>query len=332
MVNFKKIKKAVDPEKIFKDVLGMDLGQMIKKVIDGVIDDLMGVVEDIFTKPFKQFGKMLQNSMKSFFKVIKSVFQKLLIPIQWIAKSVSIFGKIIKTTFKNFANIMKTAFKGMMKFFTMLGRIIGKAFGKFGKIMMGVFKMFAKYFMIMIKFLQKMLLTIGAFFAALFEQLAKSFGEFFFYILCGWNKIIAFPTCALYYLLDIMIFVILLPFRFLFWIVPPLRPLEDVVWELVDLFDTMVYSFTAQVFGVGIHINQWPNDVLNRCYRCKPEKEDFDRDALYRQFEQLFENGKGSFFGFASQFFIFMLCAVTIGIYIYRWLTPKTCDVSDGPS
>lgn len=326
-----RIKKTIkfDDKKILKDMLGMDLGKLFKTVIDGVVNDILGIIKKIFISPFKKLGKVIQSSMKGLLKVINSVFNSIMIPIRWITKALSTFMKIIKNTFKSITTILKNAFKQIGQFFKMLGNVIGKAFGQFGKIMMGVFKVIAKHFMILIQFLQKFFLMVGAFFAKLFEQLSKGFSELFYYLICGWKKIIAFPTCIVYYAIELAIFCVLLPFRFVFWMVPPLRPMEDMIWDLVDIVDNLVFTFTTQAFGKGYHINQWSNDIMNRCYRCKPEKEKIDDTSIYDQASEMFEEGGGSFFSFAFQIFMVLFMMVVIGIYVYSLFTDKSCTPMD---
>lgn len=89
---------------------------------------------------------------------------------------------------------------------------------------------------------------------------------------CSWEKFINFwnGKCTIYYICD-MIYGILfglcieLPIIIIYAITGlDLMPLVGIVYDLVILpVDIMVFSLT------GYHITEWPNSIINKCYRCK---------------------------------------------------------------
>jgi hypothetical protein len=106
--------------------------------------------------------------------------------------------------------------------------------------------------------------------------------------------------------------------------IPQLQMLEDVARDALELLDGMVYDFTLSALGKGIHVNQWPNDVMNRCYRCKPKEEKIEKGLFLKELEEFFTS-KNNFFHFAFRCTLIIFSFIALGIIIYRMFIKKGC-------
>lgn len=323
----KKVGKTIviDDKKILKDMIGIDLDSLLNKIIDGAMKGITGILDSIFNSAFKPIESLFKNLLQGIARIFKLAINKLLVPIKWIGKNLKQFGTIMNNIFRNFINLLKPVFKIFTGFFQSIGKIMSKAFQKFAQIMKAFGKIFVKAFATIGKFLMKIFKTIGAFFEKLFAELIKVFELIFFYIVCAWNKIMVFHRCILYYSIDVIIFTCLLPIRMLFWMIPQLQMLEDIARDALELLDGMVYDFTLSALGKGIHINQWPNDVMNRCYRCKPKEEKIEKGLFLKELEEFFSN-KNNFFHFAFRCTLIIFSFIALGIIIYRMFIKKGCN------
>ena len=310
---------------------------------NGIINDIRRGIKTAFTKKLKEVIETPINKMKSFFESImrgmKRSFEQmagfLLIPLKYIMKALSTVTNIFKTLFRNLAKSMQRVLQLFTKAFQTIISFFMKALRVIMSAIQAAVRMVVNLFKLMGKFLKRIFLTIGKFFKKLFDEIAKFFQEVFFYILCTINKIVAFKECALYYLIDTMIFFSLLPFRFLALIFPPLRQLEDMVMLLLDKVDDLVFKTSSMIRGKdengnaqpGFHINQWSNDILNKCYRCKPEKEDENTTNLFDEIAKAFSEGKGSFFDFTTKVSLLLFALIAGGIYLYKYFTKPSCDI-----
>jgi len=89
-----------------------------------------------------------------------------------------------------------------------------------------------------------------------------------------------FSSCFFYYFLDIVGYVLYLPFAIMFWLFrmsietyysdcskdeyPPIYNIEKEIWDLIYWVDCQVYDAT------GFHIFHYSEDIMKRCYSCSP--------------------------------------------------------------
>lgn len=101
---------------------------------------------------------------------------------------------------------------------------------------------------------------INAFFICI-GILFKSIGS---YITCGFEKLLALPSCLLYYLLDFVYNVTIgLPLWFLTWLFPPLGDIVKIIYDVMMMIDDFAHSMT------GFHVFKYQDSVQKRCYMCK---------------------------------------------------------------
>ena len=215
---------------------------------------------------------------------------------------------------------------------------LGKMFGRMLKpiigLLKGIFKMISKVFKQLVKIVKKVVKVFVDIFKKLFAALKKAFQLIFFYIKCTIQKIQNTPRCMLYYLVDILFFTLLIPVRIIIAIFPALEELEDMFKDTIDMLDGIIYNTSKAMTGKGIHINRWPNGVLNTCYRCKAKTED-DGDAdLMRLFKELTEmtNGEPTFYSFFLKAATITMTIGIIAFYIYKYFMLKQCTPMGGPN
>jgi len=80
-------------------------------------------------------------------------------------------------------------------------------------------------------------------------------------ILCGIQTFFRLPKCLKWYLLNLVLYVLYLPFRFFFWIFG-LSDLEKKVWDIIYDIDDDFHEFTKY------HFAHFPDDVIKDCYCC----------------------------------------------------------------
>lgn len=98
------------------------------------------------------------------------------------------------------------------------------------------------------------------------------------------------PNCMIYYILDMIGYVIYLPFMLFFWIFG-LRSIEKQLWKGINSTDKLVKSVT------GYYIFSYPNSIMNKCYRCKNRKDTPGENLLDTYLNDLEDtNPKASFF------------------------------------
>jgi hypothetical protein len=86
----------------------------------------------------------------------------------------------------------------------------------------------------------------------------------FFNVTCGLEWFMNFRQCFFWYLLEIIGNILYLPINFLVWILPTLKPIERMLWQLLTDID-------CSIFGIlGFHVIHYSEDVLKRCYKCNP--------------------------------------------------------------
>lgn len=108
-------------------------------------------------------------------------------------------------------------------------------------------------------------------------------GEFLnTYIQCMVKMISNFYKCAVFYILDVIGKVMMLPFRICMWAVYNffninLYPLEQSIWDGIEMVDSMIFSV------IGVHIAHYPKSVRDDCYTCIRLK----REAVRERAEEL---------------------------------------------
>lgn len=194
-------------------------------------------------------------------------------------------GKIFKAILKPITGFMNVALKALSKFFT---KTIGAAFST------------------ALGFLTKMLKTMTGGILDFLFFIVEGVMFFFFVITCGLKLIGNFYKCAIFYVLDIFIWLILF------------FPL---------LIVSIVFSFqNKSVKGMLERVAdciKWPNSIQNMCYRCVNKGSDKKFDFWDKLKEAL--QGKESSWNF---FYFFSISIVGIGacytlITLVRSITPE---------
>ena len=322
----KKVGKTIviDDKKLIRDMTGIDFDDLLNKIIDGALSAITGVLDTVFNSAFTPIKTLFESLISSMTGIVTMVVQKLLVPIQWIGKSLTQFGVIMHNLGRGFLTAFQPVITMFSGFFQSIVGLLRIAFERFSGLFSDFAKLFMTAFSSVTSFLMRFFNTVIAFFERLFDELSKVFELIFFYIMCAWNKIMVFHRCILYYSIDVIIFTCLLPIRMLFWMIPQLQMLEDVARDALELLDGMVYDFTLSALGKGVHVNQWPNDVMNRCYRCKPKEEKIEKGLFLKELEEFFTS-KNNFFHFAFRCTLIIFSFIALGIIIYRMFIKKGC-------
>lgn len=306
----------------------------LKPITEGIKNAFTVKLKEIVVKPLEEFGDFFEDLLNDLKNGILKAFSVITIPIKYISKAVSAIGQI----FQNLAKKLIGTFKPIIKMFSNMFRQIGKMFVSIFSKIASFFSSMAKKFMSLVrvigKFLMKIFKTIGEFFKNLFEQISKVFELIFFYIICTWNKILSLDECIVYYMIDCWLWIFLLPYRIMIWMFPQLSELEDLARDTLELLDGIVYDTSSGLRGkdengkprAGFHINQWPNGIMNKCYRCKPKDEVVKQGLFLKELEEFFNDDGTNFFKFLFRCTLIIFGAITIGIYIYRSFKRKNCS------
>lgn len=93
------------------------------------------------------------------------------------------------------------------------------------------------------------------------------------FIICAFTKFMNIPNCFLWYAMEIAGKMIYLPFRIkfalldfifeIFGINIRIQPIINQIWWLIDDISHAIYD------GGGYHVVHYPDDVIERCYKCK---------------------------------------------------------------
>ena len=176
---------------------------------------------------------------------------------------------------------------------------------KFPKMISGLGKTFSK--------LLKPIMNI-------LKGISKAFLSIFYYIKCAIERMKNSPKCILYYAIDTIFFTLLIPVRILILVFPALEELEEMFRDGVQKIDVIVHRISMSTIGKGVHINKWPDGVLNKCYRCQAKYEDPEgfEDFLTKLFT--YNGNTQNFFFFFLNAFIFCI----VGFLIYANLLKRT--------
>ena len=98
------------------------------------------------------------------------------------------------------------------------------------------------------------------------RKLTKPIVAIYNNIMCGVKLLINAPKCMMYYILDMIGYVIYLQFMLFFWMFA-LQSIEREIFKGLDQIDKVVYGFA------NFHIFRYDNSIMNKCYRCKNKKE-----------------------------------------------------------
>ncbi len=94
------------------------------------------------------------------------------------------------------------------------------------------------------------------------NTITKPFKQIIGYFKCGIDKIKNIPNCAPFYAIDIVFGV-----WFLFWgllasVIPGLKDVGKMISKGINYLDSYVNKYA------GFHINRYPKNILNKCYKC----------------------------------------------------------------
>lgn len=243
---------------------------------------------------FSKITKSIKNSAQ---QASKSAIKPIIGPITKILAMVKGFGKAI-------ANLLKPIIGALRGLFKMIGNVFKQLMTVIKKVVKGFIDIFKK----------------------LFNALKQAFLTIFFYMKCAIKRMQNTPRCMLYYSVDIIFFTLLIPVRIIIFLFPVLEEFEDSFKDTIDMIDGIIYDLTKQVTGNGMHINRWPDGVLNKCYRCKPKTEDGGGDSS-RFLKELTEmtNNEATFFTFFLRASMIIMGVAVPGFYIYRYYMQKRC-------
>ena len=312
----------------------VNLSSFTKPITEGLKNAFTVKLKEIVIAPLEDFGEILEGLLNDLKIQILSAFRIISLPIQSIASTLSSLGKV----FQNLFRTLKNVFGPVIRMFTNMFRQFGKSFVVFFKTLSSSFGSIIKSFMSVIRvvgqFLMRMFQAFVGIFMKLFEQLSKVFELVFFYIICTWNKILSLDECIVYYMIDCWLWIFLLPYRIMIWMFPQLSELEDLARDTLELLDGIVYDTSSGLRGkdengkprAGFHINQWPNGIMNKCYRCKPKDEVVKQGLFLKELEEFFNDDGTNFFKFLFRCTLIIFGAITIGIYIYRSFKRKNCS------
>lgn len=169
---------------------------------------------------------------------------------------------------------------------------IKKAIRKLKEIPKSIKKMPKKVVKPVLTFLKKLFDTIKRPILATIKKVVSGFLLIFFYIKCTLKMTKNFYKCAIFYILDIVKYLI---------IYVPILILLTVVGQIKEW---------AKVKPLLDKYLQWPNDTMNDCYRCKNKKaKGID---IAKQFQKIF--GRDEATGESSFNFLLFL---QIGLIVF---------------
>lgn len=111
----------------------------------------------------------------------------------------------------------------------------------------------------------------------IFSKIMKPITGIVTFIKCTISMVTNFPQCCLYYLMDIIGFLLYMPFALFFWALG-MKSSEKELWVGIYAIDNTIYSCL-----LGFHLFKYSNKTMNKCYRCTPKKERPNcKDALLK--------------------------------------------------
>ena len=225
------------------------------------VDDIKDKVVDGLKTALKEVVDGMKNE----------VLNALLTPVRIIDAKLDGLLAIIKGSFTKLGTMIKGSFtklgKTIKESFTNLGKMIATRFKKFGEMFMKVMKTTIKQITAFGKMLIKVIVNTTKIIVKQIMEIIKKLAEFTYIFTCAIRLIMAFPSCFIFYCLDVIGKTFYLPFSILFWAVGATKE-EAKMWRVIYSIDTMIYEPT------GYHIFHYSESIMNKCYRCKqkPEK------------------------------------------------------------
>lgn len=98
-----------------------------------------------------------------------------------------------------------------------------------------------------------------------FKYVGDVFLSIFSYLECGAQKIGTLPQCMGWYLLEIIGYILYIPFAFFFWLFS-LQSIEKMIWNVLEDIDCFFYAST------GYHLIHYSDSIIKKCYNCKLKK------------------------------------------------------------
>jgi len=90
-------------------------------------------------------------------------------------------------------------------------------------------------------------------------------------IYCSIQILTNFPSCLIYYMIEILGIILYLPVRFIFWLFG-MKSIEDAIWNGLYELDKQFYLATGghkdKDQCSGYHFLHYPCWIVNKCYRC----------------------------------------------------------------
>jgi hypothetical protein len=101
-----------------------------------------------------------------------------------------------------------------------------------------------------------------------FKKIGNAFKALGSNIKCGLGKIKSMPSCMQWYMLEVFGKILYFPITFIVWVfsrsgVREVARAEKEVWRQIGNLDKLAYK------SAGIHIMHYPDDIVNKCYKCK---------------------------------------------------------------
>jgi hypothetical protein len=94
-------------------------------------------------------------------------------------------------------------------------------------------------------------------------------------IYCSIQILMNFPSCFIYYAIEILGIILYLPVRFIFWLFG-MKSIEDAIWNGLYELDKQLYLATGGQKSndqcSGYHFLHYPCWIVNKCYRCIDKK------------------------------------------------------------
>jgi len=90
-------------------------------------------------------------------------------------------------------------------------------------------------------------------------------------IYCSIQILMNFPSCFIYYAIEILGIILYLPARFIFWLFG-MKSIEDAIWNGLYELDKQLYLATGGHKSddkcSGYHFLHYPCWIVDKCYRC----------------------------------------------------------------
>lgn len=301
---------------------------MADKVGKAIANKLGKPIEKSFKTISKKAFRPLVKSFKTGFDKITKALQQILDFLSSLSNTLNAIFKTIKNLFKSLFNALKPIIKFVKTLGIKFASSITKVFKNITDIFKAIMKNLMKVLNLIFKFLRTIYITINKFFTNLFNMIAGFVMTIVHYIFCTIKKLGAFDKCFPYYFVDIFLFFVLLPYRFMVWLFD-LGELEKMFMDFIDVADSIMYKATTgvdengNITRPGFHIPgyKWSAEIMDKCYRCN-SKPDETPDDLEETFLKFFKSDKEeSFFSFCLKNGITIAIIIIPLIYFYNLFT-----------